>query len=109
MQKQRNKSQMKKQEKCPEKELNEMEASKLPGTEFKTVVLRMFKELSDNFNSLKKDQSEIKYTLTEMKNNLQGIHSGVDKAENQISNLEYKQPEIPSQNSKRKKNPKEWT
>ena len=51
MQKQRNKSQMKKQEKCPEKELNEMEASKLPGTEFKTVVLRMFKELSDNFNS----------------------------------------------------------
>ena len=35
----------------------------------------------------------MKDTLTEMKNNLQGISSRVDEAENQISDLEYKEAE----------------
>ena len=38
-----------------------------------------------------KNQSEMKDTLTEMKNNLQGINSRVYEAKNQISNLEYKE------------------
>ena len=33
----------------------------------------------------------MKATLTEMKNNLQGINSKVDEAENQISDLECKE------------------
>ena len=33
----------------------------------------------------------MKDTLTEMKNNLQGINSGVDEAQDQISDLEYKE------------------
>ena len=33
----------------------------------------------------------MKDTLTEMKHNLQGIHNRVDKTENQINNLEYKE------------------
>ena len=33
----------------------------------------------------------MKDTLSEMKNNLQEINSRVDKAEKQISNLEYKE------------------
>ena len=33
----------------------------------------------------------MKDTLTEIKNNLQGINSRVHDAENQISNLEYKE------------------
>ena len=33
----------------------------------------------------------MKATLIEIKNNLQGINSGVEKAENQISDLEYKE------------------
>ena len=66
---------MKEQEKSPEKELNIMEASKLPDTQFKTMVIRMLKKLSENFDSIKKDmetikknQSEMKNILTEMKN-----------------------------------------
>ena len=39
---------------------NEMEARKLPDTEFKTMVIRMLKELSENFNSMKKDTETIK-------------------------------------------------
>ena len=57
-------SQMKEQKKSPEKELNEMETSNLPGTEFKTLVVRLLKELSENFNkeivSIKKDIETIK-------------------------------------------------
>ena len=45
MRRQRNRFQIKEHEKSPEKELNEMEASKLPDTGFKTMVIRMLKEL----------------------------------------------------------------
>ena len=54
MKRERNRSKMKEQGKSPEKELSDMEASKLPGTEFKTMVIRMLKELTENFNSIKK-------------------------------------------------------
>ena len=89
MRRQRNVAQMREQIKTPEKELNKMEISKLLDAEFKTLVIRMLNELSETFNSIKNDQSEMKGTLTEMKNNSQGINSRVDEAESQISNLEY--------------------
>ena len=72
MGRQRNMPYMKEQQKSPEKkELNEMEANNLPDTEFKTMLIRMLKELrgrmdelSDNVNteivSLKKDIGIIK-------------------------------------------------
>ena len=45
---------MKKQIKTPEKELNKMEISNLPNAKFKTVVIRMLKELSEDLNSIKR-------------------------------------------------------
>ena len=41
-------AQMKEQIKTPEKELNEMEISNLSDVEFKTLVIRMFKELQQH-------------------------------------------------------------
>ena len=41
--------------------------------------------------TIKMNQSEMKDTLTKMKNSVQGINSRVDKAKNQISDLEYKE------------------
>ena len=87
-------AQMKEQIKTPEKELNKMEVSNLTGTEsirFKPVILKMLKELSEDFSSIKKIQSEMKDMLIKIKNNLQGIKSRVDRAENQISDLEHKE------------------
>ena len=81
---------MKEQIKTQEKELNKMEISNLSDAEFKTLVIRMLKELSEDINSIKKTQSELKGTLSEIKCNLQGLNSRVDEAENQISILEYK-------------------
>ena len=75
-------AQMKEQIKTPEKELNKMEISNLSDAEFKTLVLRMLKELIGYLNSIKKIQSEMKDTLIEMKNNLQGNNSRMNKAKN---------------------------
>ena len=41
-------------------EPNNREISKLLDAEFKTLVIRMLKELSEDFNSTKKIQSEMK-------------------------------------------------
>ena len=57
-----------------------MEISNLSDAEFKTLVMRMLSKLSEDLNSIKysmetikKLQSEMKDTLTKMKNKLQGI------------------------------------
>ena len=49
---------MTEQIKTSEKELNEMEISNLSDAEFKTLVIRMLKELSEDLNSIKKVQSD---------------------------------------------------
>ena len=72
MRRQRNMAQRKEQIKTPEKELNKMEISNLSDAEFKTLFIRMLRELSEDLNSIKKLQSETKDTLTEINNNLQG-------------------------------------
>ena len=64
-------AQVKDQNKTPEKELNKIEARKLLNAEFKTVFIMMLKELSEDLNSIKKVQSEMKDTLIKIKNNLQ--------------------------------------
>ena len=68
---------MKEQITTLEKELNEMEISNLSDAEFKTLVIRMFKELNEDLSSIKKIQSETKNTLIEIKNNLQGNNNRV--------------------------------
>ena len=47
-----------------------MEISNLSDAEFKTRVLRMLEELSEDLSSIKKIQSETKDALVEIKNNL---------------------------------------
>ena len=69
MRRQRNMAQMKKQIKTPEKELNETEISNLSDAEFKTLFIRMLKELSEDLSSIKKNPSLLKDTLIEIKNN----------------------------------------
>ena len=55
-------AQMKEQIKTPEKELNTMEISNLSDAEFKTLVIRMLKELSEGLDSIKKDPLRNGYT-----------------------------------------------
>ena len=73
---------MKEQIKTPEKVLNEMEISNLSDAEFKTLFIRMLTELSEHLSSIKKTQTEMKDSLIEIKNNLQGNNSSMDEAKN---------------------------
>ena len=103
MRRQRNMAQMKEQNKTPEKELNKMEISNLSDAEFKTLVIRMLKKLTEDLNSIKKIQSETKDTLIEIKNSLQGNSSKVNEAKNQINDKDVKKQRI--RTARRKKNP----
>ena len=53
MRRQRNMAQMKEYIKTPEKELNKINISNLSDAEFKTLVIKMLKELSEDLNSIK--------------------------------------------------------
>ena len=99
---------MKEQIKTPEKELNGMEVNNLSDAEFQTLVIRMLKELSEDFNSIRKIQSETKDTVIEIKNNLQGINNRVDETKNQINDLKHKEgkKKKPIKTTRREKYPK---
>ena len=103
---QRNMAKMKEQVKTPEKELNKREISNLSYVEFKTLVIRMLKELSEDFNSMNRC-SQKQRTLIEIKNNLQGNNSRADEAENQINDLKHKEAKKqPIRTRRKKENPK---
>ena len=78
--------------------------------EFKRIVIRVLKELSENYmkkdiETIKKSQSEMKNTINEMKNTLEGINSRLGEAEDRISDFEDKVAEnTQSDQQKEKKN-----
>ena len=83
-----------------------METSNLSDAQFKALVIRMLKELSEDLWSMKKTQSETKDTLIEIKNNLQGKNSRVDKAENQVNVLKHKEDKTTNQKNRKEKESK---
>ena len=88
----------------PEKELNEMERSNLSDAEFKTLLIRMVRELSEDLISLKKIQSDTKGTLflTEIKNKYRENNSRAGEAENQINDWEHKEAKNNQDNKKKR-------
>ena len=79
---------MKEQNKTLEKELNEMEIINLSDAEFKTLVIRMLKELIEYGNNIKE---EVTFILCEIKKNLQGTNSREDEVRIHINDLEHKE------------------
>ena len=63
MKRQRNMAQRKEQNKTPEKELSVTEITNLTDAEFKTLVIRKLRELTEYSNNMKE---EMKVTLNEM-------------------------------------------
>ena len=91
-------AQMKEQIKTLGKELNKMEISSLWDAEFKTLVPRLLKELSEDVSSIKKNPvRNDEYT------NWNKEQYRVDEADNQINDLEHKEPKTTNQNNKKKK------
>ena len=90
-------SQMKGQEKVPEKQLNEVDTGNIPEKEFRIMIVKMIQNLRKTMEKMQemftKDLEELKNKQTEMNNTLEGIHSRITEAE-QINNLEDRMVEI---------------
>ena len=92
MKRQRNTTQMKEQTTNTEVQINEEEIGKLPEKEFRTMIIKMVKNLENKMEkmqeSINKDLEELKNkhtetnnTITEIKNTLEEIHSRIPEVE----------------------------
>ena len=79
-------AQMKEKNKTPEKEWSKMEIANLLDAEFKTLVIRLLRELTE-YN--KYIREEMKATWREIKKN-PGNQQWREEAEVQINNLEHR-------------------
>ena len=74
MKKQKVMSQMKGQDKTPEKQLNEVEIDNLPEKEFRIMIVKMIQDLGKTMEKVQemftKDLEELKNKQTEMNNTL---------------------------------------
>ena len=88
MRRQRKMAQSKEQNKTPEKEPNKTKITNLSDAEFKTLLIRMLRELTEYSNNIKE---EMKFTKSEIKKNLLGTISRGEEAGIQINDLEHKE------------------
>ena len=92
MKRQRNTTQMQEQTRNTEVQINEEEIGKLPGKEFRVMIVKIIKSLENkmekmqesinkDLEELKNENTETKNTITEIKNALEGINSRISEAE----------------------------
>ena len=92
MKRQRNTTQIKEQTRNTEVQTNEDEIGKLPGKEFRIMIVKMIKNLENKMEKmqesiskvleeLKNKHIETNNTITEIKNTLEGINSRISEAE----------------------------
>ena len=83
---------MKEQTRNTEIQINEEDIGKLPGKEFRIIIVKMIKNLENKMekmqDSINKDLEELKNkhaetntTITEIKNTLEGINSRISETE----------------------------
>ena len=106
-------SQIKMQDKTPEKQLNEVDIGNLPEKEFRITIVNMIQDLGKRMQAkiekmqemFTKDLEELKNKQTEMNNTLEGIHSRITEAEAWINDLKDRMVAITA-TEHRKKNEK---
>ena len=102
MKKQKVLSQMKGQDKFPEKELNELEIGNIPEKEFRVTTVKMTQDLRKRMKAriekmqemFTKGLEELRNKQAEMGNKLEGINRRITEAEEQINDLKNRMVEI---------------
>ena len=95
-------SQLKGQDKTPEKQPNEVEIGKLSEKEFRIMIVKMIQDLRKRMETktekmqkqFTEDLEELKNKQTEINNTLEGIISRITEAEGQINDLEDRMVEV---------------
>ena len=72
----RNNPQKKGKEEASERMLTEIEASQLPDTEFKAMVIRKLTDLTQNYQKLQGNYNEITANYINMKKEIETINKG---------------------------------
>ena len=72
---------MKEQQNFPKKKLDEMAASNLSDREFRGMIIRIFKSMKKDIETIEKYQSQIKKAISEISNTLEGINCRLYEAE----------------------------
>ena len=104
-------SQMKEQDKSPEKQLNEVEIGNLAEKEFSIMIWKMIQDLRKRVEAniekmqemFTKDLEKLKKKQAEMDNILKGINSRITETEEQINDLEDRMVEITDRTEYRKR------
>ena len=95
-------SQMERQDRIPEKQLNEVKIGNSLEKEFRIMIVKMIPNLKKRMEAktekiqemFTKDLEELKNKQTEMNNTVKRINSRIAEAEEQISDLEDRMVEI---------------
>ena len=99
-------SQMKGQDKIPEKQLNEVEIGNLPEKDFRIMIVKIIQDLGKTMEKMQemftKDLEELENKQTKMNNTLEGINSRKTEAEEWISDLEDRMVEITAAEHRKK-------
>ena len=86
MRRQRNNAQSKGKGEFSEIMLNEIEASQLSDTEFKTMVIKKLNELSANYQNLQGNYEELTANYINIKNDKETINKGEEERRIQFLN-----------------------
>ena len=81
-------AQMKQQGKTPEKELSDKEIANLSDAEFKTLVIRMLKDMIEHGRKI---EEKVKAMKSEIKENVQGTNSEQKETRTHINGLDQKE------------------
>ena len=89
-------SQLKRQDKIPEKQLHEVGIGNLPEKEFRIMIVKMIQDLRKSMEKMQDVYQRPRRTKeqTEMNNTLERINSRITEAEERISELEDRMLEI---------------
>ena len=66
-------------EDCPLKELNAMEVSKLSDIEFKIMIIKMLKELTDNYKELSENYNSMKKEIETINKNQEEMNDKISE------------------------------
>ena len=96
-------SQIKGQDKTPERQVNEVEIGNIPEKEFIIMIVKTTQNLVERMKAkiekmqemFTKDLEELKNKQIEMNDTLEGIHSRIIEAEEQMNDVVDRMVEIP--------------
>ena len=76
----------------PKKDLNEREVSKLSDMEFKIMIIRILKKLTDNYKELRENYNSMEKEIESINKNQEELNNKILERKKKHTTKNYKQP-----------------